>query len=51
MKIVAYIIPLLFLCSCEDFLEYKDKDKVIPNELTHYEELIYGEILTKNHGR
>ena len=50
MKIVAYIIPLLFLCSCEDFLEYKDKDKVIPNELTHYEELIYGEILTKNLG-
>lgn len=34
--------------SCEDFLTYQDKDKIIPNELSHYEELIFGELLTKD---
>lgn len=44
-----YIIAFLFLLtSCDDFLEYKDKDKVIPNKLAHYEELIFGEIIVKH---
>ena len=49
MKILIYIIPL-FLCitSCDSFLEYKDKDQVIPSTLEHYNELIYGELITKS---
>ena len=44
-----YIIAFLFLLtSCDNFLEYKDKDKVIPNKLAHYEELIFGEIIVKH---
>lgn len=46
-----YIIAFLFLLiSCDDFLEYKDKDKVIPSKLAHYEELIFGEIIRKDWG-
>lgn len=41
---------LLLLASCGDFLEYQDKDKVIPNKIEHYEELIYGELLLKDAG-
>ncbi len=29
-------------------LEYKDKDQVIPSTLEHYNELIYGELITKS---
>lgn len=44
-----YIIAFLFLLtSCDKFLEYKDQDKVIPNKLEHYNELIFGEILLKD---
>lgn len=39
---------LLLLTSCDSFLEYKDKDKLIPTQLEHYNELIYGELLIKN---
>ena len=41
---------LLILCSCEDYLENKDGDKVIPNTLKHYDELIYGEIIKQASG-
>lgn len=50
MKLINYIcivLSVMMLQSCEDFLTYKDKDKIIPSELTHYEELIYGELLYK----
>lgn len=50
MKIVKYICLILtvaMLHSCEDFLTYKDKDKIVPTDLNHYEELIYGELLRK----
>lgn len=52
MKNVFYYISFLFLfCSgCNDFLEYKDKDKIIPKELKHFNELIYGEIIKKTDG-
>ena len=51
MKILLHIVSLIFLfTSCDSFLEYKDKDKIIPSELEHYDELVYGEILTKNSG-
>lgn len=48
MKIYVLYIVLLLATSCDSFLEYKDKDKVIPSTLQHYEELIYGELLIKN---
>lgn len=51
MKILLSVISLMiFFTSCDSFLEYKDKDKVIPSELEHYDELVYGEILTKSGG-
>ena len=34
MKQIIYMISLFLLSvSCSDFLDYKDKDKVIPDEL------------------
>lgn len=50
MKILIYIIPLIFVgfVSCSDFLDYKDKDKVIPDELVQYSELIGGELIDKS---
>lgn len=53
MKVMKNNILILFclaffLSSCDDFLEYKDKDKVIPNKLEHYHELIFGEVLLKD---
>lgn len=46
------LIGLMFLglSSCDDFLEYKDKDKVIPKTLTHFDEFVYGEIINKSDG-
>ena len=41
---------LLGLSSCDDFLEYKDKDKIIPKELSHFDEFVYGEIINKTEG-
>ena len=36
MKQIIYMISLFLLSvSCSDFLDYKDKDKVIPDELDH----------------
>lgn len=50
-KIFYYILPLCLLwAGCSDFLEYKDKDKIIPKELKHYNELIYGELIKKTSG-
>lgn len=46
MKQIVYIISLFLLStSCSDFLDYKDNDKVIPDELDHYNELILGELI------
>ena len=51
MKQLAYIIALgLTLASCNDFLDYKDGDKVIPGELEQYDELVYGELVRKSIG-
>ncbi|WP_303179279.1 RagB/SusD family nutrient uptake outer membrane protein [uncultured Butyricimonas sp.] len=52
MKIDKYIILPLFvvLCACNDFLDYKDKDKVIPSKFDEYSELIYGELIHKESG-
>jgi len=48
MKEIVCIVSLfLSFTSCSDFLDYKDKDKVIPNELEHYSELILGELVQK----
>lgn len=44
-----YILPLLAMSlaasSCNDFLTSKDKDKMIPKNAAHFEELIYGEMI------
>lgn len=50
MKLYKYtiaIVGLLLSYSCSDFLEYRDKDKVIPSTLQQYNELIYGELIAK----
>lgn len=48
MKRIIYMIPLFLLfASCSDFLDYKDKDKVIPSELSQYSELVVGEVIQK----
>lgn len=49
-NIIIILSLILFLTSCGDFLEYKDKDQVIPNKLNHYEELIFGELLMQSSG-
>lgn len=50
-KIFYYIMPLCLLwAGCSDFLEYKDKDKIIPKELKHFNELIYGELMKTTSG-
>ena len=51
MKQIIYMISLFLLSvSCSDFLDYKDKDKVIPDELDHYSELVLGELVQKSVG-
>lgn len=51
MKQIIYIFSLFLLfTSCGDFLDYKDNDKVIPDELEHYDELILGELIQKSVG-
>ncbi len=48
MKRIIYMIPLFLLfAACGNFLDYKDKDKLIPNELSQYSELIMGELTQK----
>ena len=48
MNRLYYILSLCFLwMGCSDFLEYKDQDKIIPRELKHFDELVYGEIIKK----
>lgn len=51
MKHLFYIILCLLSVSCGDFMEYKDKDKVIPDNLDHYKEFILGELIIKSMGR
>ena len=50
MKHLFYIVLCLLFVSCGDFMEYKDKDKVIPENLDHYKEFIMGELLLKSMG-
>lgn len=50
MKAYKYLfatVVLAMACSCNGFLEYRDKDKVIPQTLDQYNELIAGELLLK----
>jgi len=50
MKHLFYIVLCLLFVSCGDFMEYKDKDKVIPENLDYYKEFIMGELLLKSMG-
>lgn len=40
---ILIIIFIFLFSSCEDFLEEKSKDKIIPTSVENYEELLYGE--------
>ena len=52
MKHVISLVSLILLfASCNDFLDYKDNDKVIPDELDQYSELILGELIQNRWGR
>lgn len=50
MKQLFYIVLCLFFVSCGDFMEYRDKDKVIADNLDHYKEFILGELIIKPMG-
>ncbi|WP_320913765.1 RagB/SusD family nutrient uptake outer membrane protein [Butyricimonas paravirosa] len=51
MKHIIFLVSLILLfASCNDFLDYKDNDKVIPEELDQYSELILGELIQKSVG-
>lgn len=50
-KYMICLLSLIFvLGACSDFLDYKDKDKVIPSKLDEYSELVYGELIHKDAG-
>lgn len=49
-KIGVYILLAAGLCSCEDFLTNKEKDKVIPTQAVHFKELVYGELIRCQEG-
>lgn len=49
-KFFVYILFAFLGISCNDFLEYKDNDKIIPKELSHYDELVFGELTKKTSG-
>lgn len=48
MRNIFIVSFVLLLFSCNDFLDYKDGDQVIPGKLEHYDELVYGEIIKPN---
>lgn len=45
MKYLIILSSLFLLLSCDDYLEYKSTDKVIPKTLDHFDELLYGEVI------
>ena len=50
-KIYCCLVLLALVgMGCGDFLEYKDSDKIIPKELSHYDELVFGEVIKKSTG-
>ena len=49
-QMICIAMLALTFFSCNDFLEYKDGDKVIPGELEQYSELVYGELVRKSIG-
>lgn len=46
-SIIYLLLVSLFLFSCEDFLEEKPKDRIIPEAAEDYRELLYGEAYFK----
>jgi len=44
---IIFILISLILTSCNDFLEEKSNDKIIPKTVDNYEELLYGEAYFK----
>lgn len=48
LKYISVVAVMLFTLSCNDFLTYKNKDMVVPKELVHYDELIFGELIKKS---
>lgn len=46
-NIFILIVASIICFSCEDFLEEKSQDKIIPTDVTHFKELIYGELIER----
>ena len=44
---IFVVLFLLLFSSCEDFLEEKPKDRIIPKSVQEYDELLYGEAYMK----
>lgn len=44
----SLFISILVMVSCEDFLNYKDKDKIIPTTLENFSELAYTELMSNS---
>ena len=50
-KYIKYALSFFWvLGACSDFLDYKDKDKVIPSTFEEYSELIYGDLIHQDAG-
>lgn len=48
-KLIIYILPITILfSSCESFLTYKDKDKIVPVTLQNFSELAYTELMSNS---
>ena len=45
-RIFAFLIFAFVFASCNDFLEEKSQDQVIPKKLEHFQELVYGELIS-----
>lgn len=45
LSYIGIVILSIFFWSCEDFLNYKENDKMIPETIENYSELLLGEVI------
>jgi len=48
-NILIIILSVILFSSCEDFLEERSQDRIIPKTVKDYSELLYGEAYLKDH--
>jgi len=48
-NIIIIILSVLLFSSCEDFLEERSQDRIIPKSVKDYSELLYGEAYLKGY--